>query len=414
MVPDSAESAALPARLRTIDTVLVLAVFALLPTAGLVNGPIYAPLLFGMAVLRLIIWRQLPRFDPVLTALAAGFALLCWASCLWSIVPGHSVAGAAQTMAVLAGGLILLGGPAPPARLPGVMAGAILAGAALMVADRLTGNRFLHVFTHHVGATKYNRGIDYLLILLMPLLGVLVAERRWRLVALLAFAAACVVAAGKNTTAYVSLPMAVLVLALAWRAPRLVPRLIGGGLAFGALLLPLALRALSGVRATFAPHIKESMLRRLEIWDYVSARVTERPLFGWGIWSAKSLPISSEELSHYVREHGQGIYPHNQWLELWVETGFFGVLFGVGFVLLVLWRVRHLAPPLQPFAFAAVVLALMVSLTSFEVTTDSWWAALAACGFLFAAFDKHHAVGRESAAPPATTAEMTAPLSAHG
>jgi O-antigen ligase len=380
-----------------IDSALVLAVFALLPTAGLVNGPVYAPLLFGMALLRLLLGRSLPAPDPGLAALAGAFALLCWASCLWSIVPGHSVAGAAQTTAVLAGGLILLGGRPPPARLPGVLAGAVLAGATLMVADRLTGNRFLHVFTHHVGATKYNRGIDYLLILLMPLLGLVTQERRWRLASVLAFAAACVVAAGKNTTAYVSLPVTLLVLLLARRAPRLVPRLIGGGVALGALLLPLGLRALSGVRATLAPHIKESMLRRLEIWDYVSARVTERPLFGWGIWSAKSLPISSDELSHYVREHGQGIYPHNQWLELWVETGFFGALLGVGFVLLVLWRVRRLSASLQPFACAAIVLALMVSLTSFEVTTDSWWAALGACAFLFAAFDRHHAAGRESA-----------------
>jgi O-antigen ligase len=192
---------------------------------------------------------------------------------------------------------------------------------------------------------------------------------------------------------------------LAWRAPRLVPRLIGGSAALGAVCLPLALRALSGARTTLAPHIKESMLRRLEIWDYVSARVMERPLFGWGIWSAKSLPISSEELSHYVREHGEGIYPHNQWLELWVETGFFGVLLGVGFVLLVLGRIRRLEAEAQPFACAAVVLALMVSLTSFEVTTDSWWAALGACGFLFACWGLDRAADkrRPSVDPPLRT-----------
>ncbi len=364
-------------RAPAIDAALVLGVFALLPTVGLVNGPVYAPALFGMAVLRLILLRQMPRFDPALTALAVGFVALCWASCLWSIVPAHSAAGAAQATAVLAGALLLIGGPAPPASLALVLSVASLAGAAVMVADRLTGNRLLHVFSHHVGATKYNRGIDYLLILLMPLLGALVAERRWRLAAALVVAVVAVVAEGRNTTAYVSLPVAGLVVALAWRAPRLVP---------------LALRALSGVRGTLAPHIKESMLRRLEIWDYVSARVTERPLFGWGIWSAKSLPISSEELSHYVRENGAGIYPHNQWLELWVETGFFGVLLGVGFVLLVLWRVRRLPASLQPFACAAVVLALMVSLTSFEITTDSWWAALAACGFLFVAWGRVRSV----------------------
>jgi O-antigen ligase len=156
-----------------------------------------------------------------------------------------------------------------------------------------------------------------------------------------------------------------------------------GALVLGAIGLPFALRLLSGVRGLLAPHIKESLLARLEIWDYVSARVMERPLFGWGIWSAKSLPISAEELSHYVREHGVGIYPHNQWLELWVETGVFGVALALAFVLLVLARIGRMPRQAQPFALAAVFLALMVSLTSFEITTDSWWAALAACAFLF-------------------------------
>jgi O-antigen ligase len=127
------------------------------------------------------------------------------------------------------------------------------------------------------------------------------------------------------------------------------------------------------------------MLRRLEIWDYVSARIIERPLFGWGIWTSKSLPITSDELSHYVREHGEGIYPHNQWLELWVETGAAGLLLALAFVLIVLWRVPRLPLAMQPFGYAAFSLVLMVSLTSFEITTDSWWAALAACALLFAA-----------------------------
>jgi hypothetical protein len=33
------------------------------------------------------------------------------------------------------------------------------------------------------------------------------------------------------------------------------------------------------------------------------------------------LPISPEELSHFVVQHDQSIYPHNQWLGVWVETG---------------------------------------------------------------------------------------------
>jgi O-antigen ligase len=377
-----------------IDSILLLCVFAALPTVGLVNGPIYAPLLFGLGVLRLILARGRIDLDMPLARLACAFALLCWVSCLWSIVPGHSAAGVLQTTGVLAGALILLAGPPAPVRLASVLGGAVLAGAAVMVADRLTGNHLLHLMSVHEGATKYNRGIDYLLIILMPLLALLVQGRRWRLVAALAVACAACVAAGRNTTAFVSLPGAVLLFCAAWRAPRLVARAMGGGLVLGAIGLPFALRLLSGLRGALAPHIKESLLARLEIWDYVSARVLERPLFGWGIWSAKSLPISAEELSHYVREHGQGIYPHNQWLELWVETGVLGVALALGFVLLVLSRIQRMAQPAQAFALTSVFLALMVSLTSFEITTDSWWAALAACTFLFRQHGQNDPGGR--------------------
>ncbi len=390
---------------RLIDQVLLLCVFAALPTIGLVNGPVYAPLLFGLGVLRLCLskppssaginrsqngqkffasffQKRSPSFLS-LCSQATAIALLCWASCLWSIVPRHSAAGALQITGVLAGALVLLAGPPATPRLPSVLAAAGLAGTALMIADRLTGNHLLHLMSVHQGATKYNRGIDYLLIILMPLLALLAQAGRWRLVAALLLAASACVAAGRNTTAFVSLPGAALLFWAACRSPGRVARLMRGALVLGAIGLPFALRLLSGVRGLLAPHIKESLLARLEIWDYVSARVMERPLFGWGIWSAKSLPISAEELSHYVREHGVGIYPHNQWLELWVETGVFGVALALAFVLLVLARIGRMPRQAQPFALAAVFLALMVSLTSFEITTDSWWAALAACAFLF-------------------------------
>ena len=379
--------------------------FAALPTLGLVNGPIYAPALFALALLRLLLARGKMTIDPAVAVLATMFALLCWASCLWSIVPQHSAAGALQMTAVMAGAVILAGGAPPPARLGNVLTGAILAGTIVMVADRLTGNHLLHLATHHGGATKYNRGIDYLLLLLAPLLGTLVRRRDWRPVAALLVATAACIAVGRNTTAWVAVPMALGVFALASRAPRLASRLIASTLVAGAVALPFALHVLSGLRAGLAPHIKESMLRRLEIWDYMSARVLERPFFGWGIWSAKSLPITSEELSHYLREHGEGIYPHNQWLELWVETGAAGLLLALALVLTVLFRIRRLDAPVQPYATTAFFLALMISLTSFEMTTDSWWAALAGSAFLFRSWGRSNGLASsrisQAAIPPA-------------
>jgi O-antigen ligase len=121
----------------------------------------------------------------------------------------------------------------------------------------------------------------------------------------------------------------------------------------------------------------------LEIWDYMTARVLERPLLGWGLLSAKSLPIHPDELAHYVYVRPAGIYPHNQFLELWVELGALGAVLGVVFAVLVLWRVRRLPAGIRPFAYAAFASAMTVASVDYEIVTDSWWCALAASAVLF-------------------------------
>ena len=97
-----------------------------------------------------------------------------------------------------------------------------------------------------------------------------------------------------------------------------------------------------------------------------------------------------EELRHYVILNGTNIYAHDQWLELWVETGAFGAILGLGFSLLVLGRIRRMSVVVRPFAYAAFGAGVLISCVNFEVMTDSWWAAIAASGFLFATLE--HAV----------------------
>ncbi|HLB99314.1 MAG TPA: hypothetical protein VJK90_16690, partial [Acetobacteraceae bacterium] len=77
-------------------------------------------------------------------------------------------------------------------------------------------------------------------------------------------------------------------------------------------------------------------------------------------------------------------YPHNQWLELWVELGVPGAALGLAFALLLLHRIRRLPEPLRPFAYAAFAAAMSFASVEYEVVTDSWWCALAASAVLFA------------------------------
>jgi exopolysaccharide production protein ExoQ len=151
--------------------------------------------------------------------------------------------------------------------------------------------------------------------------------------------------------------------------------------------LPFVLRMLARHRTELASYVKFSALARMEIWDFMTTRVLERPLPGWGFGVAGELPITPAESSHYVALHDHSIYPHNQWLELWVETGAASAAIGLGFVLLVLLRVRHLTATVRPFAYATIASALAISFVNFEVKTDSWWAAMTAGAWLLIAAD---------------------------
>lgn len=376
---------------------LFLCLFAVLPVAGLISGPLYAPAVFGVAVivLLLLVWRrQRVEVDWSLARLAGLFVALSWLGLLWTISPARTLSGALQASLVLPAALAFLAvARAYPAgaagRLAGVMSAAFLTGMLILLSDRLDHFLLLRaVDGPHVWPTKYNRGIDYFTLLLLPTLGFCMARRHWRVAGLLCLTAAVTVACGRNLTAQLALPCAALIMAIGAFAPRLIAILLALATSIEALGLPFAMRLVTRFRPAVVPHIKISGVERLEIWDYLSAHVLQRPVLGWGLWTSRLLPATPEQVAHFIKAAGSGIYPHNQWLELWVETGLPGVLLGLAFVLLALWRAWQLAPALRPIAYGAFAMAMMVASSGFEITTDSWWAALAASGALFGLFER--------------------------
>jgi exopolysaccharide production protein ExoQ len=376
---------------------LAIAVFTALPVVGLPKGPGYAALVFSFAVIQallLVVGRQRGiHVDRNLVGLAIVFSALCWASVAWSAAPWLSVRAALQTTAVLAAALLVVavGGPPREKLVPTLvyaMTAAFAVGAILIAVDRALDYPIqLMLGAGDRAATKFNRGIDYYLLILLPVLGYQAIRRRWSAVGILAVASLITVAAGVNTTARVAVPLAGVVLILAFWAPRLVEVGLAVGTVVGSLSLPFLVRTVAQARDMLTPYVKHSGLHRLEIWDYMSARVFENPLFGWGLRSAGAVPVTPEELSRYKFVESAGYYPHNQILQLWVEMGFAGVLIECTFLILVLRLIRNLSREMRPFAYAAFAIAFCVAFTSFQVFTDSWWAALAASAFLFKILD---------------------------
>jgi O-antigen ligase len=366
-----------------------LALAVLLPTLGLMNGPVYAPLVFGVGVVGWLAWRRSAQLDWALLVLAGLFVGWSWLGLLWSISDRRTAAGALQASLVLPACLAFLAAarlfPASRAnQLASVLAAASCAGTVLLLSDVLDGYRLLRVLDGaRVWPTKYNRGIDYSFLILLPAIAYTWAERRWVTFAATSLALGTSIIAGVNTTAQVALFAAVIVAALGAWAPRLAFALLGAATAIEALALPFLMSMINRLRPAIAAHVKISGVERLEIWDYLSAHALERPWLGWGLWTSRLLPATPQEKATFIKATGSGIYPHNQFLELWVELGLPGVLVGLAFTLLVLRRIARLEQPLRAGAYAAYAVALAIASSGFELTTDSWWAALAACAALF-------------------------------
>jgi len=364
-----------------------LSILAALPLVGLLVGPAYASMAWALGALGLVAWwllqRTAPVFDRQFMALGAVFCGLCCLGSLWSIAPQHTLRAAGQLAVILAATLIVVADrtltQAVAARAFGAMSLALFVGVGVMCVDHALHfalERHLAGGSPYPG-TKYNRGEDYLTLLLWPLLAFWILQARYGRALLVVLAVFVAVAVGLSTTARLTLPAGFCVLLAAWLAPRVTMRVLTWGSVAMTVGLPFLLRALAADRWVMWHELKQSGLHRLEIWDYMAARVFERPWFGWGFSTAKLVPIRPAEQRAFVFVDPHGVYPHNQVLQLWLETGAAGVALGLVFVLLVLRRIDRLPARLYPFGCAAFAAASVVSASSFELTTDSWWAALA-------------------------------------
>lgn len=392
---------------RFIDSLPII-VFGALPIVGLVAGPSFTALIFGLgfvqALYTVIARRRWPQVDRTLLVLATAFVGLAWASVAWSIVPAQSWRGAVQITAIFAAAIVVLSNRIPSGQtlmtLSRLMPLAFALGAVILCADAATGYHLQSIIAGGKVAppTKYNRGANYLVLVALPLLAQAFDRRDWSSAFLVTASLTVMLALGPGMTARIAAAVGIVIFGIAL----IEPRIVAWGIAIGSVALagltPILLRTLAenhtfiAAHILISPHLYISGIQRLELWNYMTTAVFQRPMLGWGLWSVRWLPASLQHLSPYY-----GNYPHNQWLELWIETGTLGPVLALGLVLIVLARTRRSQPQtFQPFAYAALATALTTSVADFQITTDSWWAALVASAYLFRAFGFHATQMRNS------------------
>ena len=376
-------------------------VVAWVTVTGPFSGSGYAASFYGLGLVLLALGaahRQWPRFDLRLGAIALLFLALCWLSISWSIEPQRTLRGAGQLTLIFAGALILLSQrwtlDDGAERIRTTALAGMSVGGALGAFDFLVDHPIMRHFVppngvyHAVGA-KMDRGLAYAAILSWPILALNWRPGRKKWCVLMLVLVGAMIALSNASTVQLGAAVGLAALGVASVAPGLV----AGGLAalsvIAALLTPVLALDFGATLMPLATAIKTSAVHRLEIWDYMSRRAFERPISGWGWWTAEYLPIRPDELARYRYVTAAGTpHPHGNWVQLWVETGIGGVALGLAFALLVLWRAWKMPKASRPFALACCTAVFIDAVASFDLASDSWWAVQAAAALLFSLLPK--------------------------
>jgi O-antigen ligase len=175
--------------------------------------------------------------------------------------------------------------------------------------------------------------------------------------------------------------------ALSLAAPRLMPRLVGAGVALAILAMPLLVGLIPQIPSASLP---PSAVHRLVIWDFTAARIAEKPITGWGLEASRAMPgggarpdaatldrlniKAPAQRDFLAMPHVQvmPLHPHNGALQLWLELGGIGALIGAALMLaLGVAASRSAAPEVGAGMLASAAVTGMLSFGLWQ----AWWVA---------------------------------------
>ena len=351
-----------------------------------------------------------PPYDfPALRRPAAILgALLLWGafSASWSIDSGRSLVMAARLAGLFAAALALAAAAsriAEPRRVTLFFVGGTAIGIALALYDLASaGGLSRHVSVRVFAAPRLNQISVWVALFVLPASALLVC-RGGRLLALVAAATmAITVYALDGTTAKIALSLGLPIAALVYLRRGAVCRIAAALAILAILTAPLTLPQLVRLPAVFTTvdAFKDSAGHRLLIWSFTGHRIAERPLFGWGLDSARAIPGGKVEI-----RPGQDwlpLHPHDAALQLWLELGapgaaVFAVLVGL------LWLRLGEAPWPRLYAAAAggsFFAATAVASSAWGIWQEWWLGTLGLALFATLVMARAAAPLPASATPP--------------
>ena len=342
--------------------------------------------------------RRLPWPRPSAPALLCA-ALLGWAlvTALWSAEARHGVGtalslGALLALATMTARALEEDDAAHVAQIGRVLLPSVALGIAVLAFDQASGNLFrLAVRGFPAWDARITSGLKpavSVLALLLPMLLLVPGLSRAIVGAVLA-AGVAVALWLPGETAKIATIIGLGVAFTAYMAPRLSARLMAAGLGLVLLATPLLFSAVVSRSPDLSP-LPASAAHRVLIWDFVLARIEERPVLGWGMDASRSLPggrdtfddptldrfglTAPAERILFGRHSAQlPLHPHNAALHIWLETGMVGAVLA-GALVAAMALALGAVPVITAAGLGVLASGMVTGLLSFGVW-QPWWVA---------------------------------------
>ncbi len=318
-------------------------------------------------------------FDPALMLILGLFFVWAVASVIWSTAPDMTVRRLVRLAPLLGLGLgaVVAMNYLPAQRLPRLLLAfglVYMAGFVVSSLEVAGGNALYRLIydlpENSLQTIRNSNRMDLLLVLLWwPTMFAFWTTGHRKLVLALVPLALIVLGWSESQSAALALTLSVLVVIAAAVQPRLCFALSLAALVIGLATAPWVTNWLHDSALNSPAYLPGSARRRLEIWQAVVELIRQRPWTGWGIDVS---PAISTGYQSSIIPAGKGfIYPHNGYLQIWMELGAIGYTIAAAAMLYVLMLIRTLEP--VPFIFAMGTFTVVVTqmATSYNVW-QSW------------------------------------------
>lgn len=318
------------------------------------------------------------------------FAIWCLVSILWSINFESSLIIYAQVFSVIFLGLVLKNSLSDYPLDNKVMIALFLGTACAVIlffveyfSNGFISTWFRRIFQPNKPTQFYlsmlDRGCALLSLTAWVVINVLVQYRQYLLALVFYTLILILLYMSDSLASFLGFSLAGFTVILSLLLKRLAFKLLTIAIILGSVAMPIFSYMIDFPKISTSPKysniLPDSAMHRLYIWNSVAKKVLENPVMGIGFASSRDVKPASEQMIiyHNYIYSPLPVHPHNNIMQIWLETGIIGIILFLAAVYKYLSRI-NIAKPLSfsVISYAAFINYYCIGMISFSIW-QMWW-----------------------------------------